>query len=98
MRHLHIARKFLIALCGVVFLAVGLVGIAIPILPGLPFLIIGACCFASISEVVRMKLKGWHTDYRQRHLRTSDYELSFVESIQLKLWQWTAGLLRWLSN
>lgn len=51
-------KKILLIGIGCIFLAVGAVGVVIPILPTFPFLLVSACCFANSSKRLEMWFKG----------------------------------------
>jgi uncharacterized membrane protein YbaN (DUF454 family) len=52
--------KYLLLICGYIFLAVGFLGIIIPILPTTPFLLLAAACFLRSSE----KLYRWLINHK----------------------------------
>lgn len=55
-------------MCGIACIAIGLVGILVPLLPGIPFLILGAALLATrpkrtqatgLTRLERLELRGW---------------------------------------
>jgi len=86
-------KKFLILLLGGVFLMLGVVGLLVPVLPGVLFLVLGLLCFAETSETVRTKLAAWYRAHRlRRHTRPSE-GLSPLEKIELAGWKAAARVL-----
>ncbi len=53
------ATRIALLICGWVFLAVGAIGVVVPILPTVPFLIVAAACFLRSSE----RLHRWLVDH-----------------------------------
>ncbi|MDR3283283.1 MAG: YbaN family protein [Candidatus Methanoplasma sp.] len=62
-----IIRKALLVFAGLVSLAIGSVGVFLPILPTTPFVLLAAACFASSSPKLYAKLEG--TRYFGEYLR-----------------------------
>jgi|LGOV01.1.fsa_nt_gb uncharacterized membrane protein YbaN (DUF454 family) len=60
-------KKILLIIAGVLALGIGSIGIVLPILPTVPFLLIASICFMNSSE----KLNDWfeQTKIYQNHLR-----------------------------
>jgi hypothetical protein len=64
--------RFLWTVAGIIFVALGLIGIAVPLLPTTPFLLLAAACFLRGSErmyrwLLRNKLFGRYLDdYREK--------------------------------
>lgn len=52
------AKKIILTICGFFMLAVGAVGIFIPILPTTPFVLVAAACFAGNKKTLNWLLKN----------------------------------------
>jgi uncharacterized membrane protein YbaN (DUF454 family) len=52
--------RILWLVCGLAFLALGLIGVVLPVLPTTPFLLLAAGCFAKSSP----RLHGWLLSHR----------------------------------
>ena len=93
-------KKVMLITTATLCFAMGIIGIIIPILPGIPFLLVGAMILASVSHTARSKMtelqRKYHTRFKQQHSFTDSYTLSFAEKLQLKFWQASATVLRWL--
>lgn len=53
-------RQWLLMSCGVIAVALGIVGVFLPLLPTTPFLLLAAACFIRSSD----KLYGWLINHR----------------------------------
>ena len=51
-------KKILLICIGCLFLALGALGVVIPILPTFPFLLVSTCCFANSSKKLDTWFKG----------------------------------------
>lgn len=63
-----IMRKILYIIIGCISLGLGIIGVILPILPTVPFVLLAAFCFARSSE----RLDGWFKNtklYRENILR-----------------------------
>ncbi|MHB0875873.1 MAG: YbaN family protein [Anaerolineae bacterium] len=64
-------RNSLLVICGSVFLALGIVGVVVPVLPTTPFLLLAAACYARGSRrlhdaLMRSRFPGRYIrDYRE---------------------------------
>jgi uncharacterized membrane protein YbaN (DUF454 family) len=76
--------KTLFVLTGCLFLALGVIGIVLPLLPATPFLLAASFCFLRGSERLhRLLMSNRHTGPRIRRLR--DYGLTAKEKISIYL-------------
>ena len=50
-------RQFLLATLGVMLLGLGLIGLIVPVLPGVLFLALAAACFSCCSPALQRKLE-----------------------------------------
>ena len=63
-----IMRKILYIMIGCISLGLGIIGVILPILPTVPFLLLAAFCFAKSSE----RLDGWFKNtklYRENNIK-----------------------------
>ena len=63
-----IMRKILYIMIGCISLGLGIIGVILPILPTVPFLLLAAFCFARSSE----RLNGWFKNtklYRENNIK-----------------------------
>ena len=64
-----IMKKFLYILIGCISLGLGIIGVILPILPTVPFVLLAAFCFARSSE----RLDGWFKStklYRENNIKS----------------------------
>ena len=64
-----IMRKILYIMIGCISLGLGIIGVILPILPTVPFLLLAAFCFARSSE----RLNGWFKNtklYRENNIKS----------------------------
>ena len=64
-----IMRKILYIMIGCISLGLGIIGVILPILPTVPFLLLAAFCFAKSSE----RLDGWFKNtklYRENNIKS----------------------------
>lgn len=64
-----IMRKILYIMIGCISLGLGIIGVILPILPTVPFLLLAAFCFARSSE----RLDGWFKNtklYRENNIKS----------------------------
>ena len=64
-----IMRKILYIMIGCISLGLGIIGVILPILPTVPFVLLAAFCFAKSSE----KLDGWFKNtklYRENNIKS----------------------------
>lgn len=73
--------KTVYIVAGFLFLAIGMVGVAIPVLPTAPFLILTSICFAKGSDKFHTWFKS--TSMYQNHL--ADFEESRSMTLQTKI-------------
>ena len=73
--------KTVYIVAGFLFLAIGMVGVAIPVLPTAPFLILTSICFAKGSDKFHTRFKS--TSMYQNHL--ADFEESRSMTLQTKI-------------
>lgn len=61
-KHSHVMIRWVFFLLGLVFLALGIIGVVLPVLPTTPFVLVSAACFAKSSD------KFYHWLINHRHL------------------------------
>jgi uncharacterized membrane protein YbaN (DUF454 family) len=79
-------KKLILLVCGMALLGLGVVGLALPFLPGIAFLLCAALCFAALSP----KMQG----LMSRHPRVAHFfrrveqgrGLDLVNRIKLTFW------------
>lgn len=65
----YIMRKILYIMIGCISLGLGIIGVILPILPTIPFVLLAAFCFARSSE----RLDGWFKNtklYRENNIKS----------------------------
>jgi uncharacterized protein len=90
-------RKVLLLLSGAVLTLLGLVGLVLPVMPGLVFLVAAAGCFSLASRRFRVTVERRlrrHPRYRRtlRHWR-SGQGLPFGQRLQLGFWLMVGSLV-----
>jgi uncharacterized protein len=80
--------KWLLMSLGILAMAVGLIGVVVPLLPTLPFLLLAAACFVRSSEA----MYGWLTSNRLFGCFIRDYREQRGVSARAKI---TALALLW---
>jgi uncharacterized membrane protein YbaN (DUF454 family) len=72
-------KRFLLFIGGLVFIAIGLIGLIVPMIPGFVFLLLSAVIFAGLSPRLRRRLDAHPRLHRlfarvdaSRHLRPLD--------------------------
>ncbi|MDA1075629.1 MAG: DUF454 family protein [Proteobacteria bacterium] len=79
-------RRFLLALAGLGFTALGFVGLLVPILPGFLFFILAAFCFASAFKVVERHVERHHLLGPARRRWDSASAWPLLDRIRLAFW------------
>ena len=65
-------RKILYIMIGCISLGLGIIGVILPILPTIPFVLLSAFCFAKSSE----RLDGWFKNtklYRENNIKSRKF-------------------------
>jgi len=79
-------RKSIFLLLGWTFLAIGLVGVLVPLLPTAPFVLLAAYCFSRSSQ----RLHTWLIDHRLFGSFIRNWEAHHVIPLKAK---WTATVM-----
>ena len=82
-------KTFLKALLGTLFLALGLLGLLLPFLPGFLFFLLAIACFASLSPALNRRLHRQPRVSRFLRRLEAGEELDPLSRIKLTFW---AGL------
>lgn len=90
MRSLSKLKTIILAIGGTILLGLGIVGLALPFLPGILFLFCAAACFASLSPTLRKRLNRQprmarffsHVDAGARLDLPSRFKLAFWASLE----------------
>ena len=79
---------------GVVLTVLGLIGLLIPVIPGLLFLLLAAFCFSAGAPGLRRKLRNSRYLNRfSRHWEATE-GLTLVERVRLRLWLVAEAIVR----
>ncbi len=89
-------RKILALVLGGAFLILGIIGLFIPILPGILFLLLALLCFAETSERLRARLAQWYQSHRSNKLAGRNYGLSRMQRIELSAWRAAARAMEFM--
>jgi len=79
-------RAILLTTAGLCLTALGLVGLIVPILPGLLFLLLAACCFAAVHPAMNERLQRHPALQRARRRWRSSDGLGLMDRIRLGFW------------
>lgn len=82
-------KKIILAIVGVGLLGLGIVGLALPFLPGIIFLLLAALCFAALSRKVHDFLSRHPRIARFFHRVEQGHALDLLTRLKLIFW---AGL------
>ncbi|MDR1129843.1 MAG: YbaN family protein [Prevotellaceae bacterium] len=85
---MHGLKKILLITCGSIFLALGILGIFLPLLPTTPFLLLTAACYAKSSERLLEKLLNnrWVGRYITDYQKNKGIRKSIKIYVLLLLW------------
>lgn len=91
-------KRAALLLAGSALVVLGLIGLVIPILPGILFLALAAICFSALSPGFERQLerhpawRGWRLRWRESH------GLPFFRRLQLAFWLTVQATTRALGN